>query len=455
MSLPGSSWIGTLAARIAIHGRALLAIPRLAVLALGALRRPGGTASTRLAAAFGSSSGLRLAFDLLRAWLPNLHLSRRLITAYQNSGSVLVTRYDDVRDVLRREQEFGVVYGPRMMQVTGGRNFFLGMQDGPDYVRDVTNMRMVVRQADLPGRVVPLLARTADSLVAAAGSAIDVPAGLTRRVPARLLAEYFGTPGPDEDTLIEWATLLFWYLFNDLNADPALDARALAAAAGLRAWLDGEIARRKASPSSRDDVLGRCLVLQGAGVPGLDDLGIRNNLLGLIVGAIPTQSKAAVQALNQLFEQPGALRGAQDAARAGDDALLTRHVLEALRFDPVNPLIYRYANCDAVVAPNTLRAQRVPAGAMVYAATLSAMFDPLRVSEPRSFRTDRPWMDYLLWGDGLHTCFGAQLNRVALPLMLKPLLLRPGLRRAAGNAGRIDTEGTPFPVHFRVEWDSA
>ena len=32
----------------------------------------------------------------------------------------------------------------------------------------------------------------------------------------------------------------------------------------------------------------------------MDDLGIRNNLIGLIIGAIPTTSKAAIQALDQL-----------------------------------------------------------------------------------------------------------------------------------------------------------
>ena len=75
-------------------------------------------------------------------------------------------------------------------------------------------------------------------------------------------------------------------------------------------------------------------------------------------------------------------------------------------------------------------------------------------SAPDAFRTDRPWEDYILWGEGLHTCFGAHINRVLIPAILKPLLARPGLRRAAGPLGRIDTGGTPFPVHFVVEYDA-
>ena len=66
----------------------------------------------------------------------------------------------------------------------------------------------------------------------------------------------------------------------------------------------------------KDDVLGRCLVLQKANQAGMDDLGIRNNLIGLIIGAIPTISKACVQVLDQLLDRPRALESAQ-VPRAG------------------------------------------------------------------------------------------------------------------------------------------
>lgn len=454
MSLPASGLAGALLTRLRIGWAGLAALLTLALLALRAVRQGSGPVGARIAAALTGSAALRTGFAFTRAFWPNPALSRRFITAYANTGTVFVTRYDDVKDVLRRDAEFTVVYGPRMREITAGHNFFLGMQDSAEYSRDVSNMRLVVRRADLDGRVAPFLAHTARALADAAGTRIDVPQQLTRRVPARLLADYFGTPGPDEDTLIEWATVLFWYLFSDLHADPALDARARTAAEGLRHWLDAAIAARKAVPTAADDVLGRCLALQASGTPGMADLDIRNNLLGLIVGAIPTLSKAAVQALDQLLARPAALAGAQHAARQDDDEGLARHVLEALRFDPVNPMIYRYASCDAVIAPNTLRARHVRAGTMVFAANLSAMFDPLRVVEPERFRTDRPASDYLLWGDGLHQCFGAHLNRIALPAMLKPLLRRPGLRRASGPDGRIDCQGGPFPVHYWVEADA-
>ena len=70
----------------------------------------------------------------------------------------------------------------------------------------------------------------------------------------------------------------------------------LNAARDCRDYLDSAIRERKQTPTARDDVLNRCLAMQAAGLPGMDDLGIRNNLIGLLIGAVPTTSKAAIQA---------------------------------------------------------------------------------------------------------------------------------------------------------------
>jgi cytochrome P450 len=280
-----------------------------------------------------------------------------------------------------------------------------------------------------------------------------VPQTLTLPTAAHLLDVYFGTPGPSAAEMIDWTTTLFWYLFIDLGADPTFDAKAEVAAAGMRNYLDQAIAARKASGEHRDDVLGRCLTLQASGAPGMDDLGIRNNLIGLLIGECPTTSCAANRALDQLLDRPAALASARTAALANDDAALAAHVYEALRFYPVNPIIYRRANRETWVADGTLRARKIKPGAMVMASNLSAMFDGLELPSPNAFRTDRPWDAYILWGFGMHTCFGDHFNRTTLPALLKPLLKQPNLRRASGPVGQIDNAGTPFPVHFHVAFD--
>jgi hypothetical protein len=68
---------------------------------------------------------------------------------------------------------------------------------------------------------------------------------------------------------------------------------------------------------------------------------------------------------------------------------------------------------------------------------------------PESIHTDRPWGDYILWG----YCFGTYINRAVLAAILKPLVTRPGLRRADGEAGQIGTGETQFPQRFVAEWE--
>jgi cytochrome P450 len=434
-------------------GIGLASLVRLIGIGIGCLIGGEGTVGSRLGKALAAPEALRMVFAVLRAFVPNIVLSKRFIASYDNAGTAIVTRYEDVLEVVGRDGDFAVVYQPRMEDITGGQNFFLGMQDTPTYTRDTSNMRIAVRRDDVSAVIAPFVARRAAELVAAAPGRIDVPKDLTLRVPAQLVGSYFGTPGPSEQQMIEWTTYAFWYLFVDLNKDPTVDSKTLKLAAEFRAYLDEAVRARKAKSTTADDVLNRCLAMQTAGLPGMDDLGIRNNLIGLIIGAIPTTSKAAVQALDQLLDRPDALAGAQQAARDGDDNALARYVFEALRFNPVNPLIYRRAVRDTAIAVGTLRARTIPKGTMVLAVNLSAMFDPLKIDRPDRFRVDRPWTNYILWGYGLHTCFGAHINAVMIPQILKPLLARQGLRRAAGAAGQVDTAGTPFPAHFVLEFD--
>ena len=417
------------------------------------LAASGDGLKAKAAAALGEPHVQRLALRTARAFVPNLVLSKQFIGAYPNTGTAIVTRYEDVVEVLDRNADFEVVYEPKMRLITGGENFFLGMQDTALYTRDTSNMHLTMRRDDVAALVAPLARRMADELVAKQAKSIDLPVDLTLPIPTAIVTDYLGVDDAPASDLAAWATAMFWYLFIDLAGDKALEARALDAATACRAGIVRAIASPKISGAVKDDVLGRCLVLGKANQPGMDDLGIRNNLVGLVIGAIPTISKACCQALDQLLDRPAALASAQAAARAGDDALVAAHVFEAFRYNPINPLIYRRAAVDATIASGSLRARTIPKGTMVLAVNLSAMFDPLKVASPESFRTDRPWDDYIIWGYGMHACFGAHINRAVIPAILKPLLAKPGLRRAAGAAGRIDSGGTPFPQHFKVEWD--
>ena len=141
---------------------------------------------------FEGRAGQRMVFALLRLLQPNLVLKRRTIVSYANNGiTAIATRHADVTDILSRDADFGVVYGPRMEMITGGENFFLGMQDTPRYTRDTSNMRLVVRRDDVPGIVTPYVSGAAAEIVAMVPGKIDVPQALTQPVAAGLLDTRF------------------------------------------------------------------------------------------------------------------------------------------------------------------------------------------------------------------------------------------------------------------------
>jgi cytochrome P450 len=385
---------------------------------------------------------------LIRYPEPIFAILRRIKPILLIKNYALVTRFEDVQEVLARDEVFQVTYAEKMEIVTGGQNFFLGMQNSPEYTRDVSHMRSVVRREDIPDRIVPFVQRTAAELVAAAGGRIDVVKQLSKTVPARWIADYFGCPPPSEQKLEDWGSVIFQYLFTDINNDPNVAKAASQAAAEVREWLDETIAARKANRIEKDDVLGRCLALQSVGLPAMDDLSIRNNLLGLLVGAIPTTSKCCAQALDQLFASPEQLKAAQAAAVTDDDAVLAKYVFEALRFNPNNPALFRMTAEDYRLARGSLHATTIPKGTSVIAATQSAMFDERMVDQPNQFRIDRPEYLSMHFGYGLHTCFGQYINRVQIPGILKPLLKRPGLARA----GELQYDG-PFPSSLPVTFD--
>ena len=395
-----------------------------------------------------------LVVDRLKSWASEntdlvftvLRMVKPILIA---NNTALVTRFSDVQEVLSRPNVFGVTYAKKMGLITNGSNFFLGMDNTAMYTRDVSNMRIVVPRTDLQDRIKPLVENYAQSLVDAAPQGVfDVVQDLSEQVPCYFSAEYLGVPGNSVAELKDWSTYMFQYLFFPDNPEE-VDVKALTYAEQMRAYLDELIQARKASAEHKDDVLGRCLALQNSNTPGMSDQDIRNNLLGIIVGAIPTTSKCVAQVLNYLLDRPELLELAQKAARSDEDITLRQIMLECLRFDVFAPGITRITLEDYTLAKGTWRATTIKKGTPVLALTQSAMMDSRQISNPKSFRLDRPEYHYMHFGYGMHTCFGYYINMIQIPMILKAILKVNKLTREPGEAGKMEFRG-PFPSHLRV-----
>jgi cytochrome P450 len=384
---------------------------------------------------------------------PGFRMLRAVYPIARFGRTYIVTRYDDVREVFLADHDFPVPYQAKLDVIMGGEPFFLGMGDTPEYRRDTQAMRLAVRREDALSCLAPQTAARAEAIVAEAGGRLEVVDALARTVSFDVLGEYFGVGNPPDGDLRVWATLLFEFQFADSSNDPWLRRQVDRIAPKLRAHIDNLIAERRRSPEQKDDILGRCLVLQTKGAPEMTDVEIRSALMGFIVGGLPQPPMVVPQVLEQLLRRPRELAGAQRAAHADDDRLLASYVFEALRYDPLAPGLQRNVAHDHCIAEGTRRSVVIPAGAKVLAAFSSAMMDGRRVPSPREFRIDRQPHEYMHFGHGLHTCFGIHINHAMIPQMLKPILRRPGLRRARGSLGKLRKRGV-FADRLWVEFDT-
>lgn len=379
----------------------------------------------------------------IAAWaIDHIDLGFRILRAVRPIATwgnyAVVTRYEDVQEVLSRNEVFLNPYNEKLDVIMGGHPFFLGMSNTEAYTRDTSNMRLAMRRSDIDA-LKAAVTNKAESLIASSGGRIEV-VDFIRTITFDVLCRYFGTPGPSDDDLRVWATRLFEFQFADGANDAGLRAEVDVIAPKLRAYMDGLIvSRRKQTPI--DDVLGRCLEMQAAGLPGMDDASIRTSLIGFIVGGLPQPPMVVPQAMEQLMRRPDALALASRAAATNDDSLLAAAVFEAMRFDPLTPALLRRAADDYVIAAGAWRSKRIRKGMTVIAAVRSAMRDGRRVPKPGMFDPARQPYQYMHFGYGLHTCFGIYMNQALLPLMLKPLLRRAGLKRANGPDGRLAKRG--------------
>jgi cytochrome P450 len=363
----------------------------------------------------------------------------------QSVAATLVSRFQDVDEILHRETIFSVSpYLPRMMGVIGP--FVLSQDITPGYDRDISIMRLVVQREDL-SRVKDIVSRSAAGIVQALFQGprpIEIVQTLTRKVPVRLAAEYFGFAAPDDAQMMGWARACFREFFINLLNAPDMRAPAVTAGAEMRARLDALLAERRAGGvNGKDDVMGRLLRLQAAG--GVDDEVVCRTLAGLVIGMVETTSQAAIQALLELFSMPDALAKAAAAAKADDDDALAGLVFEALRFRPINPMVVRVAKEDYHLAAGEPHATLISKGSIVFALTWSAMFDPRVLEQPEEFRPSRPDYHYLHFATGLHACYGRYISQIQIPQILKPLLKLPGLR----PVGAPEYDGT-FPQKLLV-----
>jgi cytochrome P450 len=239
-------------------------------------------------------------------------------------------------------------------------------------------------------------------------------------------------------------------------------ARRQRAIQDLRSFLDPELARRRAKPAERTDILSLLLEARQEDGTALSDQQIFEQLHTLLFAGHSTTAGALTWALYFLGHAPAVLRRLQDELTAlGADpepeALAKAPYLEAvcnetLRLRPPSPGVGRKLN-----APMQIAGYDLPAGAGVFAQIIWAHHDPAVFPESEVFRPERflertysPF-EFLPFGGGNRRCIGAAFALYEMKLILGTLLRRYSFEFVSKKPVRVGLQGLPgSPVRVIV-----
>ncbi|MEU1042878.1 cytochrome P450 [Streptomyces sp. NPDC005551] len=348
----------------------------------------------------------------------------------------LVARDEDVREVLRRPEDFSsanalrpdVVPSPAALAVLGGgfggRPVVL-TSDGARHrelraplVRGLSSARVEA--------VLPYAAERAAALVDgfAKDGRVELMSAYARRLPGEVVGRIIGLDPRDVPAVVRGGHRAEELLFRRLPEDEQV-AAARDVVAGQHV-LDACARDRRARP--RDDL---ATELVASLAPGTGELTLdqRHEIVGhlqnlLIAGHLTTTALIGNTILH-LLRHPR-----QWDLLCAEPHRAPAAVEEAARYDSVLQGFRRITT-----RPVTLAGAELPSGAAVFVAFGAANRDGARHARPDEFDITRDPDRHLAFGLGVHSCPGSQLAREQVRLTLQQLTARlPGLRLAEKGA---------------------
>jgi cytochrome P450 len=372
----------------------------------------------------------------------------------------LVTRFDDVREVLNMPKVFTVEpYVSKM------GDYLMMHDDDALHTREKSLMQCMLNRDDLPA-VREMVAKIGKEILDSSNGSIEVVGNYCRMVPATVVREYFGLTGAKRADLIEWS---YWNQVDTFHNQPFdllppeksqyIIDRHNETSKKLGKFIVELIARRTLQVKAEqvtlstlvrldDDIVTRMLRTDYPKQLDFDIKRLGINAGGLLIGAIETTSQAVAQVIQYLIDRPEWLAKAKTAAQQEQPAEFDGIVWEALRFVPITPYLFRTTASDYTAAKGTGHETVLRRGTHVLPVTLSAMFDERAFESPDEFIPQRNWYNYFHFGFGSHECLGRYVGMVMIPEMVRQVLNRQNVTAK----GPIDYKSGPFPEEYHLSW---
>jgi cytochrome P450 len=293
----------------------------------------------------------------------------------------------------------------------------------------------------------PMLEERVNALIdAMEPGEIDIVEQLGYPFPVWAICQILGVPREDEPRFHAWSTDLIQALGARFESDEekrdAAFQKGAQALPALREYL-GELAKDHAENPGDDLISG--LVTEDGPDGRLDDDEVKATAQLLLIAGHETTVNLIGNGTLELLRAPELL----ERVRAEPEFVI-RLVEELLRYQPpVQLLPNRTAADDIEIAGTT-----IPAGSAVTLVLAAGNRDPAQFDDPDGFDPDRPELQHLGFGGGIHYCFGSPLARLEVQLALRALARR--LRNP-----RLVEDPPPYrpspilrgPLHLRVTVD--
>ncbi|WP_326784661.1 cytochrome P450 [Streptomyces sp. NBC_00151] len=242
---------------------------------------------------------------------------------------------------------------------------------------------------------------------------IDLVEQFSYPFPVTVICRLLGVPREDEARFHIWADTLAANLDPDPDADPAERGKgAQDARMQLGMYLAGLIEERRKNPG--EDMLSQLATAKGDDGP-MTTMELLSTAALLLIAGHETTVNLITNGMLTLLRNPDVLQRLR-----ADPRLAVPIVEELLRFEPPVQLVPQ----RTTLADIEVRGVTIPKGASMWLVLASGNRDPRRFEDPDRFDPDRPDIQHLGLGSGIHSCFGAPLARLETQFALAELARR-------------------------------
>ena len=356
-------------------------------------------------------------------------------------GLWLVTRWDDVMEVVKTPHLYTGETQPSTLNRTFGRNL-LG-SEGPYHDRVKAIISPWFRMGAIrhfPSEVIAPIAAELIDAVSDRGE-VELASEFAEPLSVRVLREATGLGEIDDDTLRRWFQNLAGGAAN-FEGDPAKQAVADAASAEVNATIAPILDRLAEAP---DGTLLASMLHERVDGEGLTREEIQSNLKVMIVGGLQAVSDLISISMWALLGHP---EQADEVRR--DPELVAQTVEEAARwYSPVG------TSTRQTTRETELGGVVLPAGALIAAVLSSANRDARHWDAPDEFDIRAHRRPHLAFAGGAHTCVGALLGRFEARTAMRLLLERlPNLRLDRDRPAEFEGWEFRSPLHLHLLFDT-